>query len=135
MTPELSIPVGALILLTFVQTMLPATVRWFFSNYADGTKPTLFEAMGPRDRAPHMTSRFGQRAERAMANQIEALAMFAPALALVAAMQSAPLWAVWLFVGARTIYVPAYLFGIFGLRSAAWTAGLVATVLTWAAAL
>lgn len=136
MQSALIAPVGLLILLTFGQAMLPAIVKWFFSQYSDGSKPTLLEAMGPRDRAPEM-SRFGKRAERAMANQIEALVMYLPALAISLSVgaNTWTIWGIWLFLAARTVYVPSYLFGIFGLRSAAWTVGLIGMVITWASAL
>ncbi len=121
-----SLPITFLVVLIFVQTMIPSIARWNFSKFEDGSKPTLKDGMGPRDVMPP-TSKFAGRAQRAMNNMIEAMTMFTPALAL--ALISGPseltVTGVWLFVAGRTIYVPSYLFGILYVRSACWTAGLV----------
>lgn len=60
------------------------------------------------------------RAERAFANYRETWGVFAVlAVALVATGRSAEAGA-WLWLGARAVYLPLYLFGVPWLRSVAW---------------
>lgn len=114
----------AVLALFVIQTLLPAAFRYLLAG--PGTAVRLRIALGSRDEQPP-SSVMGRRAERALANVHEALLVFL-ALALlhmfrgtdaVVALQGA-----WLFALARMLYVPAYLAGIFGLRSAIW-------VLSW----
>ena len=71
------------------------------------------------------------RLDRALANSITAMALFAPAVLIVALRdQTSPdsLLAAQVFLAARLVYLPSYMFGIKGLRSLAWTIGFFATV-------
>ena len=78
------------------------------------------------------------RLDRALANSITAMALFAPAVLVLAAkggFSHASLTAAQVFLAARVLYVPAYGFGITGLRTALWLAGFAATVALYVIAL
>ncbi|SPH24843.1 hypothetical protein DEA8626_03876 [Defluviimonas aquaemixtae] len=78
------------------------------------------------------------RLDRALTNSITAMALFAPAvliLALKDAFGAATLTAAQVFLLARILYVPAYGFGITGIRTLLWLVGFAATVLLYLAAL
>ncbi len=115
----------AVLALFVVQTLLPATMRYLLAGPGIGARLRL--ALGPRDAQPPL-SPTGSRAERALANLHEALPVFlAVALlhvALRTATASASHGAAW-FLVARVLYVPAYLSGVPGLRSALWVASWV----------
>lgn len=115
------------VLLTFfVQCMLAPIVRYLLNP-----KSSVKTALGPRDTQPAMPA-LGGRFERALRNLMEALPIFLT-LALLAEQkgiaggitkQGAAIFAI-----ARIIYVPAYVSGVPGLRSAIWmvgSAGLIA---------
>jgi uncharacterized MAPEG superfamily protein len=110
--------------LFFVQSMLPACFRYALDK-ADGVAWRTI--LGPRDEQPPMPA-LGGRAARALNNLQEALPIFIT-LALLhlirkteagLAEQGAAI-----FLGARVLYVPAYLSGIGGIRTLVWTVGLV----------
>ncbi|MEO8244490.1 MAG: MAPEG family protein [bacterium] len=70
------------------------------------------------------------RLDRAQLNSIVALAMFAPAIMILNQMgmeTPATLFCAQAFLIARVLYVPLYAFGIAGLRTLAWTVGILAT--------
>ncbi len=74
------------------------------------------------------------RIERAVNNSAIAMALFAPAVLILAAKDSfsaSSLQAAQLFLIARLVYLPAYAFGITGLRTLAWLAGFGATVVLY----
>lgn len=78
------------------------------------------------------------RIDRALGNSIVAMALFAPPILILAvkdAFSGQSLIAAQIFVLARLIYVPAYVFGIIGLRTFVWTLGFFATVLLYFLAL
>lgn len=78
------------------------------------------------------------RLDRALANSITAMALFAPAVLLLQAkggFNSATLTAAQVFLVARVLYVPAYGFGLTGLRTLFWIAGFAATVILYLIAL
>ena len=78
------------------------------------------------------------RAQRAMANHAENLILFAIAVVVVTLSdESTRLTATcaWLYVVARLLYVPAYVFGLAPVRSLVWGVGWVATLLMILAAL
>lgn len=129
---DLSIPIGLIIILTFLQSLIPSIITWNFAKYEDGTDATNKDGMGPRDRMP-VTSIMVGRVERAKANLFESLTMLFPALALAvyAGPTSTTLFGLWLFLGARLIYIPCYVFAILYVRSAAWSAGLISIVIVW----
>jgi uncharacterized MAPEG superfamily protein len=111
------------LLLFVVQTLLPATFRYLLAG--PGVAERLKIALGARDSQPPL-SRMGARAERALANMYEALPVFI-ALALLIVMRGGgeglAIQGAWLFLIARVLYVPAYLAGVSGVRSAIWVAG------------
>ncbi len=74
------------------------------------------------------------RLDRALTNSITALALFAPAVLILQAKGASgagSLAAAQVFLVARVLYVPAYGFGITGLRTALWLAGFAATVILY----
>ncbi|PQO21865.1 hypothetical protein C2I36_16025 [Rhodobacteraceae bacterium WD3A24] len=78
------------------------------------------------------------RLERAKRNSVTAMALFAPAILILAlrdAFTADTLLAAQVFLVARVIYVPAYAFGIRGLRTLVWMIGFIATILLYFLAL
>jgi uncharacterized MAPEG superfamily protein len=78
------------------------------------------------------------RLERALTNSITAMALFAPVVLLLHAkggFNSGTLTAAQVFLAARVLYVPAYGFGLTGLRTLFWIAGFAATVILYLIAL
>lgn len=78
------------------------------------------------------------RMDRALSNSVVALTLIAPpilALTLRDQSSSNSLLAAQVFLAARVVYVPAYVFGIRGLRTLVWTIGFLATVVLYFAAL
>lgn len=74
------------------------------------------------------------RLERALNNSVVAMALFAPAVLLIASTdQSSPatrLCAL-LFLLGRLVYLPAYVFGLVGIRTLAWAVGFFATTVLY----
>ncbi|RJL05787.1 MAPEG family protein [Paracoccus siganidrum] len=88
-------------------------------------------AMGPRDQAPMLTGTAG-RLQRALNNHFEGLILFAIAvLVTVAGGQASALTAAcaWIYLGARLLYIPAYVLGWVPWRSVIWALGFAATML------
>jgi len=78
------------------------------------------------------------RLDRALTNSITAMALFAPAILLLhakGAFSPSTLTAAQVFLVARILYVPAYGFGLTGLRTLFWIAGFAATVVLYLIAL
>ncbi len=78
------------------------------------------------------------RLERALNNSIVAMALFAPAVLIIAmrdASSAQTILFAQIFLLARLVYVPAYIFGIIGVRTLAWGAGFVATCVLFLLAL
>ena len=74
------------------------------------------------------------RLERALWNSISAMALFAPAILILAARDgftANSLLAAQVFLIARVVYVPAYAFGLVGVRTLAWAGGFFATILLY----
>lgn len=93
---------------------------------------------GPRDGKPPQVSVTLGRMMRATTNGFEGLAMFAPAVLIVAVSgQSGPVTAAaaWIYVAARLLYVPSYAFGWVPWRSVIWGVGLAATFVLLVSAL
>ena len=106
-----------LVLAVFVlQTLLPASFRYLAGP---GTSSKLALALGSRDDPPPQTT-VGGRAERALLNMHDMIVGTAASLALTGAM---------VFLIARLLYVPAYLLGIFGLRTLIWCASVAGLVM------
>lgn len=78
------------------------------------------------------------RLERALNNSVIAMTLFAPAILILAvrdAFSDASLMAAQLVLIARVVYLPAYAFGITGIRTLAWLAGFAATAILYFLAL
>lgn len=123
MTPELTALTlaGLLQMVQFVLYALPA-------NLEIGTRYTT----GPRDRPPERPlSTRTARLQRALNNHFEGLILFSlGVLVITLSDQSTAFTAAcaWAYLGARVLYVPAYLFGWRPWRSAIWTVGWLATL-------
>ena len=94
-------------------------------------------ALKPRDTHVELTGMAG-RAQRAMNNHFEGLILFSIAALVLATTGQSTEWTAllaWLYLAARVLYVPAYLFGWVPWRSVIWSVGLVATLLMLLAAL
>lgn len=122
MTPELTALACALLVQIAALALMAA-----LANVELGHRLTL----SPRDgKLPAPSIRLG-RSMRAVQNGFEGLALFAPSVLLVTlAGQSSPVTAAaaWVYVAARILYLPAYLFGLVPWRSVVWGVGLFATV-------
>lgn len=78
------------------------------------------------------------RLDRALNNGITAMALFAPAVLILAqkeAFSAATLTAAQAFLLARILYVPAYALNLTGIRTLLWLAGFAATVVLYLIAL
>jgi uncharacterized MAPEG superfamily protein len=106
-----------------VQTLLPACLMLYA---ADDPRQRVLESLGPRDNAPPLPV-YAERARRALNNMHESLPVFITLslLVMIRGEEAVPLaqTGAMVFFFARTLYVPAYLAGIRGLRSAIWGAG------------
>ena len=121
MTPELT----ALTLAALLQ--VGQLVLYSVAGRAQlGTKT----ALKPRDDGPQLTGKPG-RIHRALNNHFEGLILFAIAALVTAHSGSTAMTATcaWVYLGARVLYVPAYVFGWVPWRSLIWMIGLVATTL------
>ena len=102
-------------------------VQVLFSNLEHPPKVMLSARDGLQD-----ASVLTRRAKRANQNMIEALLMHAPLVLLVVLLDRAnDMTALggWLFVAGRAVYAPLYWFGVPVLRTLAWFAAAVGTVL------
>lgn len=78
------------------------------------------------------------RTERAFNNSVIALVLFAVPILVLAVRDNftgESLLASQVFLAARVVYIPAYVFGIVGLRTVVWLVGFLATVLLYFLAL
>lgn len=95
------------------------------------------KAAGPRDQKIELTGTAG-RLQRAMNNHFEGLILFTIAVVVVTYTdQSSALTMLCAFtyLGARILYIPAYVFGLAPWRSLIWFIGLIAIVVMLLAAL
>lgn len=86
----------------------------------------LKTAMGNRDDKPELTG-IPARLQRAYNNHFESLAIFTIAVVVInLSNQSTPLTqnCAWVYVVARALYIPAYVFGLNPWRSIIWTVGI-----------
>lgn len=93
--------------------------------------------LGSRDETRTVKGIAG-RLERALNNSVTAMVLFAPAVLLhviAGTTSNQTLLAAQAFLIARLVYLPAYAFRITGVRSLAWTVGIVATVTLYLLAL
>ena len=128
MTPELTVLTLAALLQVLQFSAYSAT-----SIAQVGPK----KAAGPRDNPIQLTGTAG-RLQRAMNNHFEALILFTIAvLATQLSGQNTPYTAAcaYVYLAARVLYVPAYIFGLAPWRSVIWFIGLMATVAMLAAVL
>ncbi|QDY68388.1 MAPEG family protein [Qingshengfaniella alkalisoli] len=94
-------------------------------------------AMGTRDHTPALTGK-AARLQRAMNNHFEGLVLFTVAVVVVSlggAGSAFTVFCAWLYLLARTLYVPAYVFGWVPWRSMIWAVGFAASILMILAAL
>jgi uncharacterized MAPEG superfamily protein len=94
-------------------------------------------ALKPRDQAINLPGKAG-RVHRALNNHFEGLILFSIACVVITISgQSTALTAAcaWAYLGARVLYIPAYVFGWVPWRSAIWSVGFFATTLMLIAAL
>lgn len=78
------------------------------------------------------------RMDRALNNSVTAMALAAPpvlAIALRDQSSAQSILAAQVFLAARLVYFPAYMFGIRGLRTLVWSVGFLATVVLYFLAL
>lgn len=128
MTPELTVLTLAAVLQIVQYTAFSVT-----ANMQIGPK----QALGPRDEPIHLTGSAG-RFQRAMNNHFEGLALFTIACVVISLSgQSTGLTATfaWIYLIARILYVPAYVFGLSPWRSVIWMVGFGATTAMLIAAL
>ncbi len=96
-------------------------------------------AISSRDNAITLSGTKTARLQRAYHNHFESLAIFTIAVMVIALSgQSTALTqnCAWAYVAARTLYIPAYTFGLNPWRSIIWTVGIgAATVMLLAALL
>ena len=93
-------------------------------------------ALKPRDEKVELTGKAG-RIHRALNNHFEGLILFGIAALLTAHAGSTGFTAAcaWIYLIARVLYIPAYVFGWVPWRSLIWSVGLLATTLMLLAAL
>ncbi|MEZ4240539.1 MAG: MAPEG family protein [Myxococcota bacterium] len=110
--------------LFFVQTLLSPAIRYLHARA--GLAGRLRIALGPRDQPPPETP-LSARSARALANLQEALPIFLTVALLHVHRGTGAAAAPWgaAFALARTLYVPAYLSGVPGLRSAVWVSSWI----------
>ncbi len=112
-----------------VQLYLVPALRFYGLNLTSAEAMKL--SLGPRDDLPPMSVLAG-RADRALNNMKESLPIFIT-FALLAMLlgkdQGQAVYGAMVFALARGFYVPAYLSGITGLRSAVWAVAAVGLVM------
>jgi uncharacterized MAPEG superfamily protein len=93
-------------------------------------------AAGPRDDARAPLGKMGGRLERAYQNFLETFPFFAAAVLLAHALDKSnhnSVLGAQIYVWARLLYIPAYVFAIPFLRTLIWIAGLVGIVMVMSA--
>ena len=94
-------------------------------------------AASPRDKPRELTGKAG-RAQRALNNHFEGLALFTPAVLVITLADASTAFTAgcaWVYLGARILYIPAYLLGWAPGRSLIWFTGFLATMALLLAAL
>ena len=121
MTPELM----ALTLAALLQVL-----QFCACSLASIMQVGVNKAAGPRDKAIVLTGTAG-RLQRAMNNHFEGLILFTIAVVVITytdQSDSKTMLFAFTYLGARILYVPAYVFGLAPWRSLIWFIGLAATV-------
>lgn len=128
MTPELT----ALTLAALLQVL-----QFCAYSFTSIKQVGVNKAAGPRDKNIELTGTAG-RLQRAMNNHFEGLILFSIAVMVVTysdQSNATTMLAAFTYLGARILYVPAYVFGLAPWRSLIWFVGLAATVVLLLAAL
>jgi uncharacterized MAPEG superfamily protein len=109
------------LLLALVQALLPA-----ISKYRHNAVTVL---AGPQDKIT--LGERGERAQRALRNLHETLPIFLglALLTILHQVESGALLGAWIYLLARVVYVPLYVFGVRFIRSAAWNVGVLGLIL------
>lgn len=125
----------AVLALFVAQTLIAPTMRYYGGRNSAGEKIKL--ALGPRDNPPPLPIE-GERAQRALKNMSEALPVFLT-LALLDLIHDRDTalarTGAAIFFAARVAYLPAYVLGIYAVRTAFWLAGWAGLLLMLAALL
>jgi uncharacterized MAPEG superfamily protein len=122
MTPELTV-----LALAGLLQALQFTAYSVAANLQVGPK----KAMGPRDQQITLDGKSG-RLQRALNNHFEGLILYTLAVVVtVLGDKTTGLSAIcaWTYLGARILYVPAYVFGLTPWRSCIWIVGFLSTML------
>lgn len=93
--------------------------------------------LGSRDEGRTVTG-MSARLDRALANSVTAMALFAPVILLHTIQNSTSNQTLLLaqaFLIGRVIYLPAYVFGLIGIRTLAWALGFISTAILYFLAL
>jgi uncharacterized MAPEG superfamily protein len=93
-------------------------------------------AAGPRDEPGAPLGKFGGRLDRVYRNFMETFAFFAAAVLLAHALDKSTANSVLgaqIYIWARILYIPAYVFGIPFLRTLIWGASLVGIIMVMSA--
>lgn len=125
MTPMLTPELTVLGLAAILQAVQIALAAWSMN----GDSMSKWNA-GPRDAEPDFSPRTS-RLRRAVDNHFEALAFFIIAVVLVQFTGSntrLTAACAWIYLAARTLYIPAYAFGWTPWRSVIFAAGFAATL-------
>lgn len=88
--------------------------------------------LGSRDE-PLEQSALQGRFSRTVQNQVEAMLMYVPLMALVVGLDLTNEWtaiAAWLVIVGRITFVPLYLLGVFALRSVAYSISMIGIFMT-----
>jgi uncharacterized MAPEG superfamily protein len=113
----------AVLALFVAQTLIPPLLQYY--GRKEGRWDRVKIGLGPRDNPPPMPLS-GQRAQRALANMFEALPVFVT-LALLLEIEgrtsSTATAGAMIFFLARLLYLPSYIFGLYGVRTLFWVIG------------
>jgi len=113
--------------LQVIQMILHIIGYYLHTGFKAGSKA----ALSSRDE-PIEFSGTAARVQRAYHNHFESLAIFTIAVIVITLSdQSTPLtqYCAWVYVAARTLYIPAYAFGLVPWRSIIWTVAIGAATL------
>ena len=115
--------------LYFINLLLVSYLRFTESGLPKDQMISI--GLGPRDNAPTL-GKLGGRADRALNNLKESLPFFITFALLSVAMDKVNPQAIngaMVFAVARMIYLPAYMWGVPGLRSAVWGIALIGLIM------
>jgi uncharacterized MAPEG superfamily protein len=119
-------PILAMVLFHVLQVFLVPALRYGMAS-EDSVMANALYTLGPRDEG-EPTNPLVERAVRAQRNLQETLPAFYAAALLAHVEGAAPLavTAGWAYVAARLVYLPMYLGGVPGLRTASFAVSLAA---------